>query len=550
MNTRTYLTETIRLGQRILLILLLAASTAASESLIKPKARIVFVGDSITGLSINFRNGFNHQMRGALSQRFEGQGVPELVSLGGSGQGVSSWMNVAKKSIDQETFLDIKGVDVKASLEKKADIMIFMLGMNDILCPYVKPTDEDMNRWASDYMKLIDNLRRRAKPDIVALASITLLTDALGSPKDVVRKQLNERVRDLADKHSFVYLQTGEEMEKLLQRGRQLDPKFRPTYDFVHPNTLGHAAISVAMLEGLGDKKSANILRRKYFDTGPFDLSREGRLSYDAKLEASSLDSDVSRYAINYRYTPKVGNTSDVKVSLCMQSDNQAIHQQSSGPEGTFHVSLTVNRPKTSLTLSATSGGETLTRVIDIPMPWLVAAGIPHKRVWHGNDFRADNDVLECEKMLIGGKGFNAPLIVRGGSYPWQRYAASINYSGFDNPDSLAWYATTYCNTFDAAYATRWIYSAKERHAQLELGHDTFSSTIGLSLWINGKALEPVFLTRSTRKRQYRGITLNKGWNHLLLRSDHTTWQWQHICSLKTVGEDTPEDIRYSIVPK
>jgi hypothetical protein len=152
--------------------------------------------------------------------------------------------------------------------------------------------------------------------------------------------------------------------------------------------------------------------------------------------------------------------------------------------------------------------------------------------------------------MLINGDGFDAPLTIKGVSYPWQRYAASINYSGFDNPDSLAWYAATYCNAFEAAYATRWIYSEKERAAQLELGHDTFSATIGLSLWVNGAALEPVTLLRSTRDRQYRDIHLKKGWNQLLLRSDHTTWQWQHICTLKAVGDDTLADIRYSIVPQ
>jgi hypothetical protein len=179
-----------------------------------------------------------------------------------------------------------------------------------------------------------------------------------------------------------------------------------------------------------------------------------------------------------------------------------------------------------------------------------VAAGIPHQKAWHGSDFKPENEIMECEAMLIKGDGFDAPLMIKGKSYPWQRYTASINYSGFDNPDSLAWYATTYCNTFDAAYATRWIYSEKDRKAQLELGHDTFSSTIGLSIWINETSLEPVSLTRGTRKRQYREISLKKGWNHLLLRSDHTTWQWQHICTLKAVGDDTLADIRYSIVPK
>jgi len=540
----------------IAMTLLLLACTTFAESKIKPDSRIVFIGDSITGLSINHRDGFNHQMKWALGQTFESNSVPELVSLGGSGQGVATWMNIAKMSLTEERFLDIKGVDVKANLEKKADILIFMLGMNDILCPYVKPTEEDMDRWAADYMKLIEHIRNRANPDITALASITLLTDGVDSPKDIIRKKLNQRVQALTRKHGFIYLKTGEEMEQLLKRGRELDSKFRPTYDFVHPDTLGHTAISVAMLEGLGDMESARALRRKYFESGIFDCSQKAKLAYAVTLDETTLSSDTSSYTINYIYTPQTGKKNAVDVSLDMQYPESSFHSQSTQSSdkkntvGHFNVKVNPARYQTRLTLTATAEGQTITNNITLPAQWLVAAGIPHQQAWHGSEFKPESDILECEGMLINGDGFDAPLTIKGVSYHWQRYAASINYSGFDNPDSLAWYATTYCNTFDAAYATRWIYSEKERAAQLELGHDTFSSTIALSLWINGAALEPVSLIRSTRQRQYRDINLRKGWNHLLLRSDHTTWQWQHICTLKAVGDDTLEDLRYSIVPK
>ena len=536
-------------------IILLITSTIFAESLIKPNSRIVFVGDSITGLSINNKDGFNHQMRRALTQTLGSDNVPELISLGGSGQGVATWMNVAKMSVNKETFLDIKGVDVKTNLDKKADTLIFMLGMNDILCPYVKPTDEDMDRWADDYMKLIKNIRIRTDPQITALASITLLTDAPDSPKDLIRKQLNTRVKALTKRHGFLYLETGEEMRKLLDRGRKLDPKFRATYDFVHPNTPGHTAIAVAMLEGLGDMDSAKILRKQYFETGIFDCSQKARLSYAITLGETPLNSDTSSYTINWFFTPQTDHACAAGVSLNMQYPECSYHSQNnfstdkSSFDGSFDLDVSPVRHKTKLTLIATANNETLTHEIAVPAQWLVAAGIPHQKSWNGSDFNPDGDILKCEALLIKGDGFDKPLTINGKVYPWQRYAATINYSGFDNPDSLAWYATTYCSSFDTAYATRWIYSGKERKAELALGHDTFSSTIALSLWINGEALEPVLLNRKTRKRQQRSITLKKGWNHLLLRSDHTTWQWQHICTLKAVEGDTLDDIRYSIVP-
>ena len=538
------------------LILLLLVSTAFAESKIKPGSRIVFVGDSITGLSVNYREGFNHQMKWALGQCFEQEDMPELVSLGGSGQGVATWMNVAKKSMGMETFLDVKGVDVKANLEKKADILVFMLGMNDILCPYVKPTEKDMDRWANDYMKLIDNIRGRTKPGITALASITLLTDDLNSEKKRIRSKLNQRVKALTEKHGFVYLETGKEMERLLARGRARDPKFRPTYDFVHPNTPGHTAVSVAMLEGLGAVEAAQALRKKYLETGIFDCSKKAHLSYSLSSSKPTSPVDEIAYTVTYTFTPKTGERCAANISLstdtpgCNYDSHSNFDTDAGSHKGEFKLTIPPTRRQTNLKMTATAGNETITCQVPIPAQWLVAAGIPHQNAWRGNNFKTEGTELNCEKELIKGKGFDSALVIDGKSYPWQRYAASVNYSGFDNPDSLAWYATTYCNTFEAAYATRWIYSEKERNALLELGHDTFSSTIGLSLWMNGDALEPVLLLRRSRKRQQRNITLKKGWNHLLLRSDHSTWQWQHTCALKGVDGDSLEDIRYSIVPR
>ena len=542
--------------KKILFTLLLVVSIALAESKIKPGSRIVFVGDSITGLSVNDSNGFNHQMKWALSQSFKEGEVPELVSLGGSGQGVATWMNIAKMSMTQERFLDIKGVDVKVNLEKKADILIFMLGMNDILCPYVKPTEVDMDRWTDDYMKLINNIRERTKPGITGLASITLLTEDLNSQKNIIRNKLNERVKALTAKHGFIYLETGEEMERLLKQGRALDTKFHPTRDFVHPNTPGHTAVSIAMLEGLGAMEPARALRKKYLSAGIFDCSQKAHLAYSYSIKETSPTSDKVECTVNYTFTPKAGTRCAANVSLNMNYPGSSYNSQNSfdtdnkNHSGSIKLFLEPTRQKTKLNMSATADGETISHTIVIPAQWLVAAGIPHQATWQGNNFIADKAALPCDAKLIKGEGFNAPLSVDGASYPWQCYTASVNYSGFENPDSLAWYATTYCNHFDAAYATRWIYSEKERKAQLELGHDTFSSTIGLTIWMNGQALDPVLLLRSSRKRQYRDIVLKKGWNHLLLRSDHSTWQWQHICTLKGLTSDKLDDIRYSVVPK
>ena len=76
----------------------LSAITAAA--LLLPASsfaeRILVVGDSITGHSMNLKFGYTHQVRKALKE--SGVGDVEFIPLGGSGQSVSSWRNVISTS--------------------------------------------------------------------------------------------------------------------------------------------------------------------------------------------------------------------------------------------------------------------------------------------------------------------------------------------------------------------------------------------------------------------------------------------------------------------
>src|ERR1700722_15731909 len=80
-------------------------------------ARVVLVGDSITGLSRNYAAGFAHQMQWALEQA-HADCKPELIALGGSGAGVTAWLSFERRSRQEEFFLDVKGNPVKATLDK------------------------------------------------------------------------------------------------------------------------------------------------------------------------------------------------------------------------------------------------------------------------------------------------------------------------------------------------------------------------------------------------------------------------------------------------
>ena len=173
------------------------------------------------------------------------------------------WQNFEKRSREGVVTLDVKDVDVKATLDHGADVLIIMLGMNDLLAPYVKDQAADLDAWAERYKGLVVALRERTKPRVVALATISLCSEDPASPKNRVRDQLNARVTTLAVSEQCFVLPVGETMLAQLRKGRARLPDFHVTGDFVHPNSHGHASIAIGMLKGLGEHELANTLTQK-----------------------------------------------------------------------------------------------------------------------------------------------------------------------------------------------------------------------------------------------------------------------------------------------
>jgi lysophospholipase L1-like esterase len=263
-------------------------------------ARVVFVGDSITGLSRNYATGFAHQIEWALKGTYPGS-TPDLVALGGSGQGIASWQDVENRSRREEFFLDVPKVGVKSALDRPADVVVIMLGMNDVLAPYVADEPASLDRWTNGYRALIDAIRQRVHPDVTALATITPCTEDPASPKNRMMDRLNRRVAVLAQQCSCRLLRTGESVQEILRQGRRLRFDFHVTYDFVHPNEAGHLAIAIAMLRGLGEAAAA----RRLEDERLVPLLKRAAgpapsLSYEWAPLAAPLHSDRQRFRVRY----------------------------------------------------------------------------------------------------------------------------------------------------------------------------------------------------------------------------------------------------------
>ncbi|MEI8198106.1 MAG: hypothetical protein WCI73_19600, partial [Phycisphaerae bacterium] len=145
-----------------------SAAAAAEPSLLHAGDRVVVVGDSITGQSLG--GGYVALMREAL-RHVHPDTKTTLTPLGGSGQTVGSWLNVEKESRQRNMTLDIPKVDVKETLDGGAEVVIIMLGMNNVLSPDMGNTPDDVKRWIGYYRTLIGALRERTHPRVIALAT-------------------------------------------------------------------------------------------------------------------------------------------------------------------------------------------------------------------------------------------------------------------------------------------------------------------------------------------------------------------------------------------
>ena len=183
----------------------LGAGLSDTGALESGNARVVFVGDSITGLSRNMKCGFVNVMETALKAVYPGC-QPRLVALGGSGAGVRSWLGFLGQSREKERYLDVKGVGVKSTLAEPADVVVIMLGVNDVIAPYIGNTPAALDGWQQNYEELVKRLRVRLKPEVIGIASITMQTEDPDSATNQFIAAMNARLLALARRLSRRYL--------------------------------------------------------------------------------------------------------------------------------------------------------------------------------------------------------------------------------------------------------------------------------------------------------------------------------------------------------
>ena len=452
-------------SQRFYFVTLLAIFTFEGiSSAVEPAthngvARIVFIGDSITGQGGGWIGaGYVFQMRDALKATYP-SATPELVPLGGSGMGVNAWLNLAKNVDGQKRDLDVKGVEVAAALSEPADVLVVMLGMNDVLAPYVNDSDESLDQWLAKYRELVGVLSERLRPKVIALATVTPQTEDASTPVNRVLARMNQRITALATELNVRVIPTNATYWDVLAKGRDTQANFTLAGDRIHPNSTGHMTVAMAMLNGLGEGKAAAWLH-------------EDRL---AKTLANLKPSEAPI----------------------------------------------------------------------VPPEWLVTSGII-LRPWNEKPADADLAPSPIDLAIETGADFTQAPAKEGGTPPiWRSFQSSINLTDGANPGSVDFAGVTFFQNFEAGYGARWVHSEKARRLKLDLKTSGVGSVIHLTVWLNGERVYANLINQEPKRQASREVELRAGWNVLVFRSCHRTWQWQQAINLTELDGSQAQGLEY-----
>lgn len=142
---------------------MLAQTQANAESVLDPGDRIVFIGDSIT---LQGEAGWVKIIERTLKAQERWQDYT-IVPIASSGHTVGTWRRIESDSKTKTIKWGWNGrtpYDVGQELNTGADVLVIMLGMNDVLSPQVRDTPEAADQWKASYGELVQALKACCSP--------------------------------------------------------------------------------------------------------------------------------------------------------------------------------------------------------------------------------------------------------------------------------------------------------------------------------------------------------------------------------------------------
>ena len=491
-----------------------AASVFAGE-------RIVVIGDSITGHSMNLPYGFTHEFRAALAA--SGHSDVEFIPLGGSGQSIVTWQDILKNSYQNDQKLDIPDIFVKTELDKGADTVLVHLGMNDALKPSFVADQGGYAVWKSEYVKFIGMIKERIPSKRLIITTPTMLTESPWAFKNEAMDRLSLLAHEAADETGVEFFDLRAEFKKYFENARMLDPATRFTLDFVHPNQLGHQVMTAAMLDVLGYADAAEKYRAEKMTPSLLDFDSPGMALFVVHND------NAKQVIVKGRLRGAAKET-----LVAAPPEGLTVEGIDAGDGDAFTIRLSGDSPALSADLTVTAGD--LSRTVKINAPYYVTAGIPMAPYAKPEDFPRDKSVTQIDRDILAGKN---PLETQIDGRPvvWTVCRPTADETGAENPNAIDLANLSPASAFDAAYVVRQVFSPKAQSVALKLNSEGFSTTAINTIYLNGQEIYFGCLSpRHIKAKDELSVELKEGLNVLAARVDHTNWQWAMSFALEGEG--------------
>lgn len=460
----------------------------AGETGLRSGDTVVFCGDSITCLANCNAYGYRHQLTNALAQ-VRGWKNVKAVNLGFCGNGVENWINIEKSSRTclvqaNDHSRAYPAESVGGTFSNKVDVAVISLGMNDVLCPFLGDGEADAARWIASYRTLVRNLRARVHPRVLAVTTIPPLTNDPDGAKNRVEARLGDGIRRLAAEEGVVLVDYHAALMRALGAIRRRSTTYQDTPDFVHPRELGNIAMAAELTRALGDADLAAYLETRF----------AARLAALVPAEQGG---------IAYRVFPRALED----VSARERAYDVAWTEVATGAQGRETVRLV---PERAVNLVKVHGAD-----VRIPAPWRVS-----------------------EPMKKGATLADVKT--------WKTLAPTCDYVGHDDPQSVDYMQAWFGTPDDTFFAVRRVWSAKARSLPFRFKTDAFSNTYEFTVWLNGAEIWRTKLPRGTQRTADSSVLeLKAGWNDLVIRNDHASWQRQFAVEYLPQAGDDLADLRY-----
>lgn len=514
------------------LLKLISSALLSSLLLVLPQysnatERVLVVGDSITGHSMNLPYGYANEIRKILKDESEDI---NFIPLGGSGQTIFSWRHIISNSYENNHRLDIADIMVKEEFDRGADVILVHLGMNDALQPSIPYSEDGLKSWKQEYTSLVQELKKRV-PNVskIILTPPTMLTENPYDFKNALMDQFSEIIREVAAEEKCEFYNLRDDFKKAFLNARLQNPDCHITLDFVHPNEIGHQAMSCSFLQALG----LSDVAEKYYNTNLSSCLKETEdpsaaffvCDVPLKENYSTFDK-TSEVVVPIEIRGVLNNLSlnDLQIS----SDSIKLVKSSSPSDGEVLISMEAPLNKLPATVTIRAGNNDQTILVNAP--YFVSTGFAFESYPNPEVFPKEKANTEIDQAALKGENpLTGEFSYPSSNTPVQWYCSfpTFDKTGDKNPNALDVAALQPSNAFDAAYAVRFVMSPRDQKAILKLNSEGFSTTAIEKIYLNGKEIYFDCLSpRHIKAQDQVEIELKEGLNILVSRIDHTYWQW------------------------